>query len=81
MTPDSQAPDAKLLQRIDERTEWICKAIEGQQKCDDDHERRIRAIENQQSRWLGRDGVIVTGIASLVSLLVACLATFVGCLR
>lgn len=81
MSDGTQNPDARLLQRIDERTEWICKAIEGQQKCDDDHERRLRAIENQQNRWLGRDGVIVTGIAGLVSLLVACLASLAGCLR
>ncbi|MDR9817667.1 MAG: hypothetical protein RJR34_13075 [Candidatus Methanoculleus thermohydrogenotrophicum] len=36
-----------------------------------DHERRIRVIEQQYNRWLGRDGAIVTAISVAVSFAVA----------
>ncbi len=36
-----------------------------------DHEGRIRVLEAQQNRWLGRDGMIVATISVVVSLVVA----------
>ncbi len=35
--------------------------------CIDDHEIRLRVLERQQNRWLGRDGAIVSAIAIVVS--------------
>lgn len=36
-----------------------------------DHEVRLRVLEAQRNRWLGRDGVIVTTISVAVSSAVA----------
>lgn len=36
-----------------------------------DHEGRLRVLEAQRNRWLGRDGVIVTAISVAVSFAVA----------
>ena len=43
--------DHDLLVRIDEKVDNILKAVS-------DHEGRIRSLEEQQHKWLGRDGVI-----------------------
>ncbi|KAF5071347.1 hypothetical protein DSECCO2_213310 [anaerobic digester metagenome] len=44
----------------------------------DDHEQRIRPLEAQRNRWLGRDGVIVAGISAGVTLLVAFFTWILG---
>ncbi len=36
-----------------------------------DHEGRIRILEAQRNRWLGRDGAVVTAISVAVSFAVA----------
>jgi len=36
-----------------------------------DHEGRIRVLEAQRNRWLGRDGVIVAAISVAISFVVA----------
>jgi hypothetical protein len=43
--------DHDLLVRIDEKVDNILKMVS-------DHEGRIRSLEEQQHKWLGRDGVI-----------------------
>ena len=43
--------DHDLLVRIDEKVDNILKEVS-------DHEGRIRSLEEQQHKWLGRDGVI-----------------------
>jgi hypothetical protein len=43
--------DHDLLVRIDEKVDNILKVVS-------DHEGRIRSLEEQQHKWLGRDGVI-----------------------
>ena len=58
--------DHDLLVRIDEKVDNILKMVS-------DHEGRIRSLEEQQHKWLGRDGVIaaILGlIAGAVSSLV-----------
>lgn len=56
--------DHDLLVRIDEKVDHIIERL-------DDHESRLRPLERQQNRWLGRDGVIVTAISVAVSFAVA----------
>lgn len=66
------------LARIDERTGWIVKTLKEQQKCDEDHENRIRALEDNRSTKKGRDGVLAAIIALGVSVLVTLLGLFTG---
>jgi len=56
--------DHDLLVRIDEKVDHIIERL-------DDHEARLRPLEHQHHRWLGRDGVIVTAISVAVSFAVA----------
>ena len=56
--------DHDLLVRIDEKVDHIISRL-------DDHEARLRPLEAQQHRWLGRDGAIVTAISVAVSFAVA----------
>ena len=56
--------DHDLLVRIDEKVDHIISRL-------DDHEARLRPLEQQHNRWLGRDGVIVTAISVAVSFAVA----------
>lgn len=37
----------------------------------EDQETRIRNLENQQFRWLGRDGAIMAGLSAVVAFVVA----------
>ena len=58
--------DHDLLVRIDEKVDNILRMVS-------DHEGRIRSLEEQQHKWLGRDGAIaaILGlIAGAVSSLV-----------
>lgn len=63
--------DHDLLVRIDEKVDHIIEKL-------DDHEQRIRPLEAQRYRWLGRDGVIVAGISAGVTLLVAFFTWILG---
>lgn len=36
--------------------------------CQEDHETRIRNLQDNQMKWFGRDGAIVAGISTLVSI-------------
>jgi len=56
--------DHDLLVRIDEKVDHIIERL-------DDHEARLRPLEHQHYKWLGRDGVIVTAISVAVSFAVA----------
>ena len=56
--------DHDLLVRIDEKVDYVISRL-------DDHEARLRPLEAQQHRWLGRDDVIVTAISVAVSFAVA----------
>jgi len=55
--------DHDLLIEIHAEIRHVCKSVT-------DQECRIRNLETQQNRWLGRDGAIVTGIAIAVSTIV-----------
>ena len=63
--------DHDLLVRIDEKVDNILARL-------DDHEARIRPLETQQHKWLGRDGAIAFAISAAVSALVAILAALAG---
>ena len=56
--------DHDLLVEIRQDVKYIREMVS-------DHERRIRVIEHQHNRWLGRDGMIVATISVVVSLAVA----------
>lgn len=47
--------DHDILVRIDEKVDNILTRL-------DDHEARIRPLETQQHKWLGRDGAIAGGL-------------------
>ena len=63
--------DHDLLVEIRQDVKYIRAAVS-------DHERRIRVIEQQYNRWLGRDGVIVFAISFATSLVVALLSWLAG---
>jgi hypothetical protein len=63
--------DHDLLVRIDEKVDHIISRL-------DDHEARLRPLEHQHYRWLGRDGVIVAGISLATSIAVALLSWLTG---
>ena len=63
--------DHDLLVRIDEKVDHIIERL-------DDHESRLRPLEHQHYRWLGRDGVIVAGISLATSIVVALLSWLTG---
>ena len=63
--------DHDLLVRIDEKVDHIIERL-------DDHESRLRPLEQQHNRWLGRDGVIVAGISMGVSVAVAFISWLTG---
>lgn len=62
--------------RNEEKIEHLCRLLKADGNLLDDHESRLRVVEKQQSRWLGRDGAIVAGISAAVSLLIALLGVF-----
>lgn len=66
------------LARIDERTEWIVKTLQQQKECDEDHEKRIRILEESHSTTQGRDGVLAGIVALGVSLIVAFWTVILG---
>jgi tetrahydromethanopterin S-methyltransferase subunit B len=63
--------DHDLLVRIDEKVDHIIERL-------DDHESRLRPLEQQQNRWLGRDGAIVFAISFATSIAVALLSWLTG---
>lgn len=63
--------DHDLLVRIDEKVDHIIERL-------DDHESRLRPLEQQHNRWLGRDGAIVFAISLFTSLVVALLSWLTG---
>ena len=63
--------DHDLLVEIRQDVKYIRETVS-------DHERRIRVIEQQYNRWLGRDGVIVAGISMGVSGAVALISWLTG---
>lgn len=63
--------DHDLLVRIDEKVDHIISRL-------DDHEARLRPLEHQHYRWLGRDGAIVFAISLFTSLVVALLSWLTG---
>ncbi|MFA7121454.1 MAG: hypothetical protein WC277_08220 [Bacilli bacterium] len=65
--------DHDLLLRIDEKTDHIVKVVE-------DHEQRLRPLEAQQHRWLGRDGAIAAGVSLATALLVVLFSRLMGLL-
>jgi hypothetical protein len=44
----------------------------------DDHDRRIRKLEAQHNRWIGRDGLIAAVVAALISILIAVVGAVAG---
>ena len=62
--------DHDLLVRIDEKVDNILKVVS-------DHEGRIRSMEEQQHKWLGRDGVIAA-ILGLIAGAVSSLALWLS---
>lgn len=62
--------DHDLLVRIDEKVDNILKMVS-------DHEGRIRSLEEQQHKWLGRDGVIAA-ILGLIAGAVSSLALWLS---
>ena len=67
----SVATDHDLLVEIRQDVKYIREMVS-------DHERRIRVIEQQHNRWLGRDGAIVFGISLFTSLVVAFISWLSG---
>jgi len=63
--------DHDLLVEIRQDVKYIRETIS-------DHERRIRVIEHQHNRWLGRDGAIVFAISLATSIAVALLSWLTG---
>lgn len=63
--------DHDLLVEIRQDVKYIREMVS-------DHERRIRVIEQQHNRWLGRDGAIVFGISLITSLVVAIISWLSG---
>lgn len=63
--------DHDLLVEIRQDVKYIREMVS-------DHERRIRVIEQQYNRWLGRDGAIVFAISFATSLVVALLLWLAG---
>jgi len=63
--------DHDLLVEIRQDVKYIRETIS-------DHERRLRLIEQQHNRWLGRDGAIVFAISLFTSLVVALLSWLTG---
>jgi hypothetical protein len=62
--------DHDLLVRIDEKVDNILKVVS-------DHEGRIRSLEEQQHKWLGRDGAIAA-ILGLIAGAVSSLALWLS---
>ena len=67
----SEKSDHDLLIEIHTTVQHIAKKLE-------DHEARIRPLEAQQHKWLGRDGAIVAGISMGVSVVVALITWLTG---
>ena len=65
------ATDHDLLVEIRQDVKYIRETIS-------DHERRIRMIEQQHNRWIGRDGAIVFAISLFTSLVVAFFSWLAG---
>ena len=63
--------DHDLLVEIRQDVKYIREMVS-------DHERRIRVIEQQHNRWLGRDGAIVFAISLATSLVVALISWLTG---
>jgi len=63
--------DHDLLVEIRQDVKYIRETIS-------DHERRIRMIEQQHNRWIGRDGAIVFAISLFTSLVVAFFSWLAG---
>jgi len=63
--------DHDLLVEIRQDVKYIRETVS-------DHERRIRVIEQQYNRWLGRDGAIVFAISFATSIAVALLSWLTG---
>ena len=63
--------DHDLLVEIRQDVKYIRETIS-------DHERRIRMIEQQYNRWLGRDGAIVFAISLATSIAVVLLSWLTG---
>lgn len=59
--------DHDLLVRIDEKIDYIATTLA-------DHEQRLRPLEAQRNRWLGRDGAI----AAVISLATACVVVLLS---
>jgi len=64
------------LARIDERTKWICDTLKQQQRCDEDHEKRIRKLENADANAKGRNGALAAVVALGVSVIVSLISFF-----
>ena len=63
--------DHDLLVEIRQDVKYIREMVS-------DHERRIRVIEQQHNRWIGRDGAIVFAISLATSIAVAFLSWLTG---
>ena len=63
--------DHDLLVEIRQDVKYIRETIS-------DHEARLRSLEHQYNRWLGRDGAIVFAISLATSLVVALLSWLTG---
>ena len=71
MSADDPQTDREWLMRIDGKLDGILT-------CQEDHEKRLRVIESQQNRWLGRDGAIVAGISTTITVIGLALSNFRG---
>jgi hypothetical protein len=60
MNADEPQTDREWLMRIDSKVDQLLI-------CQQDHETRIRNVEGRQLRWIGRDGIIVASISSIIA--------------
>ena len=63
--------DHDLLVEIRQDVKYIRETVS-------DHERRIRVIEQQYNRWIGRDGAIVFAISLTTSIAVTLISWLTG---
>ena len=62
MSADEPQTDREWLMRIDGK-------IDNLLICQEDHEKRIRNLQDTQMKWFGRDGAIVAGISTAISII------------
>lgn len=67
--------DHDLLIRVDEKLTGLHTKVD---KVVEDHEKRIRALEDEKNRWIGKQSIIGALMGSLFALLIAGIGAWVS---